>query len=74
MLSLICKKKSFVNVFLTGTCSSFFIEFLQGFIERDGDIDDLIFNTLGTVTGFLLYLLLKNVSEIYKQMQKQFSV
>lgn len=44
----------------TGFCLTFEIEFLQGFSsQRDGNIDDVFFNTLGTVAGYLLYLLLK---------------
>ncbi len=36
---------------------SFSIEFIQYFIGRSSDIDDLILNTLGGSLGFMLYVL-----------------
>lgn len=45
-----------------GFCFTFEIEYLQGFSpNRYGDINDIITNTLGTVTGYLLYMLIKAV-------------
>ena len=43
-----------------GFCFTFKIEYLQGFLgQRDGNIDDLICNTLGVIGGYLLFLLMK---------------
>lgn len=43
------------KVFVFGFFFSFFIEFMQLFTVRVTDIDDIIFNTLGCILGFLLY-------------------
>ena len=42
---------------LTGFCTSFCVEFLQLFVGRATDIDDLILNTLGGLLGGLLCLI-----------------
>lgn len=42
---------------------SFFIEFIQYFIGRSADIDDLILNTLG---GMLGYLIFSKISKLFK--------
>lgn len=36
-------------------CFSFLIEFIQYFVGRSADIDDLILNTLGGMLGYLVY-------------------
>ena len=41
-----------------GFCSSFAIEFLQLFVNRSTDVDDLILNTTGAFLGGLITLLL----------------
>lgn len=41
-----------------GFCASFAVEFLQLFVNRSTDVDDLILNTLGACLGGLLALLL----------------
>lgn len=41
-----------------GFCTSFAIEFLQLFVNRSTDVDDLILNTLGAFLGGLIALLL----------------
>lgn len=52
---------TFIKVFIIGLGCSFFIEATQYFISvnwgynRISDIDDLIFNTLGTAIGFLFF-------------------
>ncbi len=55
------KKSSFLKVAATGLSLSFFIEFIQIFIGRECEMDDLICNTLGTIIGYLMYLLLKKL-------------
>ena len=58
-LPFVLKRGGFGKVVLIGFCMTFTIEFLQGFIDRDPGLDDVFFNTLGTVLGCLLYLLMK---------------
>lgn len=45
-----------------GFCASFAIEFLQLFVNRATDVDDLILNTLGAFLGGLIALLLGKLS------------
>lgn len=59
-LPFVLKRPVFGHTVLVGFCSTFAIEFLQGFNgQRDGNIDDVICNTLGVIVGYLLYLLIK---------------
>ncbi len=60
-MPFICKKTSLLKVFLTGLSLSFLIEFAQIFIGREAEMDDLLCNSLGAVTGYLLYLLIKKL-------------
>ena len=46
---------------LIGCGFSVFIEIVQYFLMRQTDIDDVILNTLGTLWGYWLYLLLKRL-------------
>ncbi|MDE6232238.1 MAG: VanZ family protein [Lachnospiraceae bacterium] len=39
---------------------SFLIEFIQYFIGRSADIDDLMLNTLGGILGYIIFYILKN--------------
>lgn len=52
------KFRSFSKTLLLGFVMSVFIEFLQLFTYRATDVNDLITNTLGTVLGYLLGMLL----------------
>jgi len=47
------------NALLTGFCASVTIEFIQFFIGRSTDIDDVILNTAGALLGFWMYCLLR---------------
>lgn len=58
-LPFVLKRESFVKTFLIGFACTFFIELVQPFISRTGSIDDIISNSLGTVIGYLLYLVIK---------------
>lgn len=51
-------KVSDLFVILSGFCFSLFIEISQLFLIRGTDIDDLIFNTLGSILGLLIYKIL----------------
>lgn len=44
---------------LVGFCSSVTIEFIQIFIDRSTDIDDVILNTTGALAGFWMFWLLR---------------
>ena len=44
---------------LVGFCSSVTIEFIQIFIDRSTDIDDVILNTTGALAGFWVFWLLR---------------
>lgn len=43
---------------LLGLCTSVFIEFVQFFIGRSSDVDDVILNTAGTLVGFWIFWLI----------------
>ncbi len=58
-LPVVSKKVSFPKIALASFAFTVFIEFVQPFIGRDGNIDDVICNTLGGILGFLIYLLIK---------------
>lgn len=61
-LPFVFKKTSLLKATLIGLSCTFLIELLQCFINnRDSNIDDIICNTLGTVIGYLLYLLIKRL-------------
>lgn len=47
---------------LAGFCTSASIEFIQFFIGRSTDIDDVILNTAGALTGFWIYWLLRAIA------------
>ena len=49
------KARSFRKTFVCMMCFSFFIEFVQFFIGRSADIDDLMLNTLGGALGYFIF-------------------
>lgn len=60
-LPFLVKKVSFSKTIIIGLLCSFTIEILQCFIGRDSSVDDLICNTLGTIVGYVLYLLIRRL-------------
>lgn len=59
-LPFVLNSSKFGQTLLAGFCFTFSVEFLQGFTSlRDGNIDDVICNTIGAAIGYLLYLLMK---------------
>lgn len=46
---------------LAGLCTSTFIEFIQFFVGRRSDIDDILLNTAGALAGFWLFYLLRAI-------------
>ncbi|BAQ57462.1 conserved hypothetical protein [Lactobacillus acetotolerans] len=60
------KKQTFWRVILFGIIFSVIIEGMQFLLETGvSDIDDVFFNTCGTILGYLLYL-------VYKRIRKNF--
>ena len=60
-MPFIYSKASMCKAALAGLSLSLFIEFVQFFLGRQCEIDDLICNTIGAVLGYVLYLLIKKV-------------
>lgn len=58
---LLWRRWTWWKTLLAGFCTSAFIEFVQFFIGRSTDIDDVILNTTGAVLGYALYLALTKV-------------
>ncbi len=56
--NLLWRKPRWWKGLVIGCCASFLVEFLQLFVGRATDIDDLILNTLGAFLGGLAVLLL----------------
>lgn len=61
------KKWNYKNITITGFCCSLIIEFLQMFAGRMSEIDDIILNTTGTIVGYSLYKLFKNLIDTNKK-------
>lgn len=59
LLPLLWRGWTLGKTVLAGAAFSFIIEFTQLFTSRGTDIDDLLLNTLGTLCGYGLYLLLR---------------
>lgn len=56
------KKISWMKVILKGALISFSIEVLQFiFVTGIADVDDIIFNTIGTIIGLIAYKMLRDV-------------
>lgn len=49
------KTRNLLRIFAITSITSFFVEFIQFFIGRSVDIDDLILNVLGSVIGYFLW-------------------
>ena len=60
--ALLWRKPRWWKSLLVGFCSSVTIEFIQFFIGRSSDIDDVILNTTGALAGFLLFWLLRLIA------------
>lgn len=58
-LPIVGRHMLFPKTLLIGITISLIIELVQPFIYgRSGDVDDLICNSLGTIIGYVLYLLM----------------
>lgn len=61
--SLLWKKwRSFKRILLVGLMTTFLIEFIQVFIGRSSDIDDILLNTIGVVIGYGVFILLSKLN------------
>ena len=59
--ALLWRKWRWWKSLLAGFCTSTAIEFIQFFIGRSTDIDDVILNTTGALAGFWVFCLLRAV-------------
>ena len=60
--ALLWRKPRWWKSLLTGLCASTAIEFIQFFIGRSTDIDDVILNTAGALLGFWIFWLLRAIA------------
>ncbi|MCA9767030.1 MAG: VanZ family protein, partial [Carnobacterium sp.] len=68
------KKPYFLKTLLIGFCFSLFIEMMQFFLGTGiTDIDDLLFNTIGTIVGLICFMIFKKVVEYGKKKRKKIS-
>lgn len=58
-IALLWRRPSWWKSLLTGLLVSCLIEFIQLFVGRSTDIDDVILNTAGALVGFWLFCLLR---------------
>lgn len=59
--ALLWRKSRWWKSLLVGFCASTTIEFIQFFIGRSTDIDDVILNTVGALAGFWIFWLLRAI-------------
>lgn len=59
--ALLWRKPRWWKSLLAGFCTSISIEFIQFFIGRSSDIDDVILNTAGAMAGFWIFCLLRAI-------------
>lgn len=57
--ALLWRRPRWWKSMLAGLCASCAIEFVQLFIDRSTDIDDVILNTAGALAGFWVYRVLR---------------
>lgn len=69
-VALLWRRSRWWKSLLVGLTASATIEFIQFFIGRSTDIDDVILNTTGALTGFWIFCLLRavlpNVTETFQ--------
>lgn len=59
--ALLWRRPRWWKSLLAGFCTSTVIEFIQFFIGRSTDIDDVILNTAGALAGFWIFCLLRAI-------------
>ena len=65
--ALLWRKWRWWRSLLTGFCASVSIEFIQFFIGRSTDIDDVILNTAGALLGFWIFWLLRAIAPSFME-------
>ena len=60
-MPFIYRNANLLHSLLAGFSLSLLIEFIQFFLGRECEMDDLICNTLGAVAGYLLYLCIRKL-------------
>ena len=50
------KAKKVSHILIVSIITSFTVEFVQHYIGRSFDVDDILLNTIGSICGFLLYI------------------
>lgn len=60
-LGLLWRGRRWYHALLLGVIFSFGIEFIQIFVGRVSDVDDIMLNTAGTMIGFVLYFIVSKV-------------
>lgn len=60
-LPLLWRRRKWYHAFFAGGLFSVFIEFVQIFVGRVSDIDDIILNTGGSLIGFILFYISSKV-------------
>lgn len=69
---LINKQPYFFKTLLIGFCFSFSIELFQFFFGTGiPDIDDLLFNTIGTLIGLICFMMAKKIVEQIKKKKRE---
>lgn len=56
--------QSFYRIASVGFGTTCFIEFVQYFIGRSSDIDDILLNTIGVLVGYWAFVLLKRIGGV----------
>ncbi len=59
LVSLLWRRPRWWKAVISGFLTSFFVEFIQLFIARSTDIDDVILNTAGALAGYWLFCLFR---------------
>ncbi|MEG0734032.1 VanZ family protein, partial [Anaerorhabdus sp.] len=72
LLPIVFKRVNKWYILLTITfLMTFTIEFIQSFIGRLADIDDIIMNLFGAMIGYALYVLIRYITKTRVKAQKQ---
>ena len=59
LISFKIKRYKFIKIIVISLLFSSFIELFQFFLKRISDIDDIVLNVMGSILGYLTYLLFK---------------